>query len=156
MPPSRPAWPSTPSTSTGPTIDTIGRANLDGTDVDQGFITDSGAQFGVAVDGEHVYWTRSLAGTIGRANLDGTDTDQTFDHRGQRSGRSRDRRPAHLLGQQRHQHDRPRQPRRHRADQSFITGANAPLGVAVDGQHVYWANTGTDTIGRANLDGTAA
>jgi hypothetical protein len=26
--------------------------------------------------------------------------------------------------------------------------------VAVDAQHVYWSNTGTDTIGEANLDGT--
>ena len=26
------------------------------------------------------------------------------------------------------------------ANQSFITGASVPLGVAVDGQHVYWAN----------------
>ena len=29
------------------------------------------------------------------------------------------------------------------ADQSFITGASTPLGVAVDGAHVYWANGGT-------------
>jgi virginiamycin B lyase len=40
------------------------------------------------------------------------------------------------------------------ADQSFITGANAPEGVAVDGAHIYWANRAT--IGRANLDGTGA
>src|SRR5918911_416018 len=40
------------------------------------------------------------------------------------------------------------------ADQSFITGANAPDGVAVDGAHIYWANRAT--IGRANLDGTGA
>jgi Low-density lipoprotein receptor repeat class B len=28
--------------------------------------------------------------------------------------------------------------------------------VAVDAGHVYWANDGTNTIGRANLDGTGA
>ena len=38
------------------------------------------------------------------------------------------------------------------ADQSFITGASFPRGVAVDADHVYWTN-GND-IGRANLDGT--
>jgi len=38
------------------------------------------------------------------------------------------------------------------ANQSFITGASSPGGVAVDAAHVYWANTGT--IARANLDGT--
>jgi virginiamycin B lyase len=40
-------------------------------------------------------------------------------------------------------------------NQSFITGAHEPLGVAADAQHIYWANAGNDTIGRANLDGTA-
>ena len=40
------------------------------------------------------------------------------------------------------------------ADQSFITGAHGPCGVAVDGKHIYWGNQVTDTIGRANLDGT--
>jgi hypothetical protein len=28
--------------------------------------------------------------------------------------------------------------------------------VAVDGQHVYWANFSSNTIGRANLDGSGA
>jgi hypothetical protein len=37
---------------------------------------------------------------------------------------------------------------------SFITGAHDPSGVAVDGNSVYWTNTFSDTIGRANLDGT--
>ena len=37
---------------------TIGRANLDGTGVNQSFITGAGASAaGVAVDGAHVYWT---------------------------------------------------------------------------------------------------
>jgi virginiamycin B lyase len=42
------------------------------------------------------------------------------------------------------------------ANQSFITGANVPIGVAVDGQHVYWANEADNSIGRANLDGSGA
>jgi virginiamycin B lyase len=39
------------------------------------------------------------------------------------------------------------------ANQSFITGASYPEGVAADRSHVCWANF-TGTIGRANLDGT--
>jgi streptogramin lyase len=40
--------------------------------------------------------------------------------------------------------------------QSFITGASAPQGVAVDSGHIYWANFNGQSIGRANLDGTGA
>lgn len=40
------------------------------------------------------------------------------------------------------------------AQPSFISGASNPVGVAVDGVHIYWANTSTDTIGRADLDGS--
>lgn len=39
----------------------------------------------------------------------------------------------------------------------FITGADAPCGIAVDDNHVYWANygmgTGLSSIARADLDG---
>jgi len=39
-------------------------------------------------------------------------------------------------------------------NQSFITGANIPSGMAADGSHVYWTNFGNPhTIGRADLDG---
>jgi virginiamycin B lyase len=62
----------------------IGRARLDGRDVDQNFIT-AGGPARVAVEGKHIYWTNdgesgALGGgqSIGRANLDGTDVDQSF------------------------------------------------------------------------------
>ena len=42
-------------------------------------------------------------------------------------------------------------------EHDFITGADNPIQVAVDGSHVYWVNsdtaTSTETIGRANLEG---
>jgi membrane-bound inhibitor of C-type lysozyme len=41
-------------------------------------------------------------------------------------------------------------------NQSFITGASDPFGLAVDGNYIYWTNLDTNTIGRANLDGTGA
>lgn len=37
--------------------------------------------------------------------------------------------------------------------QRFITGAQTPSGVAVDKAHIYWTNSATNSIGRANLDG---
>jgi hypothetical protein len=39
---------------------------------------------------------------------------------------------------------------------SFITGAGAPGGIAVNGSYVYWADTQQQSIGRANLDGSGA
>jgi len=58
---------------------TIGRANLDGTGVNQNFIMFVAGQ-GVAVDSGHIYWTNAGVGvnTIGRANLDGTGVNQSF------------------------------------------------------------------------------
>jgi hypothetical protein len=58
--------------------ETIGRANLDGSEASEGFITEAGAPCGVAVDGVHVYWPDRVNGTIGRANLDGTAVNERF------------------------------------------------------------------------------
>lgn len=42
-------------------------------------------------------------------------------------------------------------------DQAFIPGLQNPCGIAVDGQHIYWASrdrsSGTGAIGRAAIDG---
>ncbi|MFN8217867.1 MAG: hypothetical protein U0R71_14830, partial [Solirubrobacterales bacterium] len=37
--------------------------------------------------------------------------------------------------------------------QEWVKGGKYPVGVAVDADHVYWANSGTNSIGRANLAG---
>jgi hypothetical protein len=59
-------------------INTIGRANLDGTGVNQTFITGAQDPLGVAVDSAHVYWANGKSATIGRANLDGTGANEFF------------------------------------------------------------------------------
>ena len=128
------------------TIDhSIGRANLDGTAIDESFIDlrHHAGPTSVAVDARHIYWmswlpygTRSgsarvppaAPGAISRARLDGT-----------------------------------------RVDVDFITGFDAHSGtgmsggalVAVDDEHIYWTETFYGDFGiyqaaiaRANLDGT--
>lgn len=58
---------------------TIGRANNDGTGVDNNFITGAREPCGVAVDAKHIYWGNGIgAHTIGRANLDGSGVKQDF------------------------------------------------------------------------------
>jgi virginiamycin B lyase len=133
----------------------LGRANLDGSGVNESFITGLAGPYAVAVDGAHIYWTNYFGGAIERANLDGSGVNQTFvtgladpygvavdgahiywtNLNGGAVGR------ANLDGSG--------------VDQSFITGARSPTGVAVDHAHVYWVNhVNGGTIGRANLDGS--
>lgn len=62
---------------------TIGRANLNGTHVNQQCFSPKDVPVGnvpegLSADGEHVYWTNYPANTIGRANLDGTDLSDSF------------------------------------------------------------------------------
>jgi hypothetical protein len=61
---------------------TIGRANLDGSGVDQRFITPAPTDdyvAGVAVDSGHIYWgNQGGPPSVGRANLDGSAVNQDF------------------------------------------------------------------------------
>jgi hypothetical protein len=60
---------------------TIGRARLDGTDVNQHFIAVPNGPSGVAglaVNCRYIYWTNEDGNEIGRANLNGTDVNQRF------------------------------------------------------------------------------
>ncbi len=139
---------------------TLGQANLDGTGVDQSFVTGATSVLGVAVDSQYIYWINN-SDSIGRANLDGTGTaNQSFitgisavglavsgqyiywADPGSGSDTGAIGR-ANLDGTG--------------VDQTFITSVNNPVGVAVNGHYVYWSNfgePGTGSIGRANLDGT--
>jgi virginiamycin B lyase len=58
---------------------TIGRADLNGQNVNQNFITGASSPRGVAVDSGHIYWPNGdINGTIGRADLDGQNVNQSF------------------------------------------------------------------------------
>jgi hypothetical protein len=64
---------------TPPIPPSIGAANLNGTSVNENFITaPSSSTISVAVDGSHIYWTDQPANSIGRANLDGTGVNDNF------------------------------------------------------------------------------
>jgi hypothetical protein len=149
----------------------IGAAALDGSGVDQLFIAPSyeGPSGAVAVDGEHLYWSRTFscgfagcttASSIGRANLDGTGVDPNFVSRSPAAyplpfGLAVD--AAHLYWAD---FEKATIGRANLdgtgVDPSFISFAGTPyppgFAIAVDGAHLYW--TGTNTIGRANLDGS--
>jgi virginiamycin B lyase len=137
---------------------TFGRANLDGTGVDQSFIlaAPGATPYGVAVDGAHVYWINYTPNSIGRANLDGSGVDPNFIPTGTVGSDGLAVDAGHIywanvnagtIGRANLDGTD--------VNQSFITGASGPSGPAVDGAHIYWAN-GNGTIGRADLDGAGA
>ena len=131
---------------------TIGRANLDGSGVNQSFITTTTPD-GLSVDSSHIYWENST-NTIGRANLDGSGVNDSFittsnaprgtavdsAHIYWTNSATNTIGRANLDGSG--------------ANNSFITTGNAPVKVAVDSTHIYWTNKLDNTIGRATLDGS--
>jgi hypothetical protein len=136
----------------------IGRADIDGTDVEPGFIPGAAGPCGVAVDDSHVFWSNQDGGSIGRADLDGSNVEQEFiaglgspcgvavnaqsvywgDQGAEAIGR------AALDGTS--------------ANPLLVSGSGEPWSVAVNGSHVYWADRrgssmNSSGIGRAGLDG---
>jgi sugar lactone lactonase YvrE len=155
---------------TKPGEQTIGRANLDGSNAQRGFIAKgfAGAPTGVAVSAEHVYWSDSAGGLIGRANLDGTGVIQRFIVTGAEhtfdlaigggkiywlAGNTVNSHGVASIG-------------RANLDGSgiepaFITSPEGgPGSIAVDATHLYWIESQGlalpqyDRIVRANLDGS--
>jgi virginiamycin B lyase len=134
---------------------TIGRANLDGSDVNHNFITGLGTPRGIAVDGAHIYWADLGTSMIGRAKLDGSEVDQNF------IGRPGDGSHPVALAVDRHHiywsdqaHASIVRADIDGHDREFIRNVGEVNGIAVDGAHIYWSwdNRG---IGRANLNVTA-
>ncbi len=56
----------------------IGRANLNGTGVNQRFITGASFPDAIAAGSRYLYWTNQNSHAIGRARLNGTDVNQRF------------------------------------------------------------------------------
>src|ERR1700749_909755 len=57
---------------------TIGRAENDGSGVNDAFIPTGPLPFAVAVDSAHIYWANQNGNSIGRANIDGTEVNNNF------------------------------------------------------------------------------
>jgi hypothetical protein len=139
-------------------MNSIGRANLDGTGVDQNFIPSaSNGECGMAVDAAHIYWTYGNT-AIARANLDGSEMNLSFITGGNNvCGVAVDgshiywgNQGSNSVGRANLDGSGP--------NQKFISSAPGACGPAVGGGHLYWANFGTGgngsgtTIGRADLD----
>jgi virginiamycin B lyase len=69
----------TNGSAVGSTKRSIGRAKLDGTEVNNAFIslTEGGSLRGIAVNATHIFWTHGTS-SIGRAKLDGSEVNTAF------------------------------------------------------------------------------
>lgn len=159
---------------------TIGKAKLNegaATEVDQKFIEEAGNPKGVAVDSEHVYWTNDHfvgqqgdEGTIGRAKTDGTEADAEFFvlpgiGKETLSGIAVDGEHIYWINSYHFSEaDRIDSLSRIKLDGSedSYTLEFIPLGenvgardLASDGAHLYWTEQGSETIGKAKLNGEA-
>jgi hypothetical protein len=168
----------TPGWGARPAATTLGRARLDGTGVEQSFISNAGRlPCGVALDRKHIYWGEALGGkvgrpaeggAVGRANRDGSGVNANFiptpgrgacgvaiagSHIYWASGGAIARANVDGTG----------------VDLQFIPGlaiprtsrtslGGGPCGVAVAAKYIYWVSRAESskpvTIGRARLDGT--
>jgi hypothetical protein len=132
--------------------ESIGRANLDGTDVNQNFIGIAGDLSGsFATDPSHLYWLNNYS--LGRANLDGTGVNPDFLDQVGGPGTAVDANHIYWIdgsGIGRANLDGTG------VNAAFISDPNVGLAVTVDAGHLYWtrANGLGIGIGRANLDGT--
>jgi virginiamycin B lyase len=144
----------------------IGRANLDGTQVDEFFISGINDPTSIDIDARHIYWgTSSGLGpgevfeppAIARADLDGAQVNETFI-----AGVS----PGDIaVGDDHIYWTDYSEPAIGRAnldgtvvERGFVDPGAEVSGIAVDANHIYWGQLGSQTqtasIGRANLDGT--
>jgi virginiamycin B lyase len=134
---------------------TIGRVNIDGTNVNKNFITGANQPDAVTVDAHYVYWSNRGAGNaIGRANLNGSGVQESFiTLRDNGYGIATNSEYIYWSNQLRNAIGRAKLDGTG-INEYFITGVDAaPEGLAVDGEYIYWANYNSGSIGRAKLDG---
>jgi hypothetical protein len=149
------------SLSDEPNFHSIGRADLDGTIIDEYWIEAGNPRWTdgqISVQGDYVYWANDVE--LIRDFKDGSDdpeviyesldpissvtTDANYvywsDVENEKIGRAlldgTSPNPNFISGT------------------SPLNGNNDTYGLFVTNQHIYWANYGSNTIGRANLDGT--
>lgn len=147
----------------GPRAGSLGRANLNGSELISAFVTGIERPCDVTVGGGHVFWIErgfyQEGGGVGRAGLDGSSPQRPFIPFPSRNlscgltasggylywGQGEAIARANLEGGE--------------ANDTFIPDAGVVDGIAVQAGRIYWAAKwpgGTSSIGRANLDGSEA
>lgn len=135
--------------------DAIGRADLDGGNVVEAFISGTDEPCGIAVDDGHIYWANRKGLSISRANLDGTAVDRRFiDIESRPCGVAVDDEHVYwgtAVGAGLSKADLDGTD----VEESIIDTPGASCGVTVNETHIFWTDF-SGTIGRASLNGEEA
>jgi hypothetical protein len=148
-------WPNAGGTS-------LGRAGLDGSQLNNNFVPTTDAPSSVAVDSQYIYWTHGTTGTgaIGRAKLDGTAIDPNFipHSAGVYSPTGIAVTATHIywantaatadIGRASIDGTQP--------NSSFIADPTSPCGLAVDKNFLYWSTNVRTAVARAPIGGGPA
>ncbi len=132
----------------------IGRADINGGEVKPSFIADTANPQGVAVDSEHVYWTNQESHSIGRAKIDGGGVEENFVELCTCSFPRAIAVDATQVVYSQEESDV------HKIERVNLDGSHAdpPIsieiqaeatGLALDANHLYWAEPANGTIGRS-------
>jgi hypothetical protein len=146
----------------------IGRANNDGTGVNNSFVSTAVEPCGVASNGSYVYWTGGAEGhgVVGRANLSTRKAEDEFivTASGLPCGVAVDASHVYFNNYTKGAIGRANL-EGGEIQQEFITGGTNPQHPSVDGTHIFWTNKGFNakaeecapgcTVGEANLNGTS-
>ena len=111
----------------------IGRAKLDGSEINDSFIVGTNGSgwtsgdndiYGLYVTNDKIYWANYTTNTIGRADIDGSNQNNDFINI--KSG----------------------------SYTGYDSSVGGICGITIQGGYIYWTNYDIHTIGRANIDGT--
>jgi hypothetical protein len=137
----------------------IGRAKINGTGVNNNFITGVNGVHGIAIDSKFIYWTTlsNAVSTIGRANLDGSGVNNQFITADVTAPSSIAVTSSAIywtnaVGMSPHTIGRAALDGSGR-DPDFINTPVKPCGLAADASFVYFLTNDGTHIGRATLDG---
>ena len=140
------------TSANGGSATTIARANLDGSGVNQNFITGAHNPCGVTVNSNFIYWAGDVGTSIGRANIDGSGVNQNFIPTGGGvCGVAITKKYIYWANYQTGQIGRAKLNGKD-VNTNFISGCGS--GIAIQGDFIYFTLSSGSGIGRANLDGT--
>lgn len=135
----------------GPGINTIWRADINGSHVVRDFIKVPQYPGGVALGGSYIYWTEDMAAATGRAKIDGSQVRQRFTGA---NGTALAVTAHYIYLITTNKVWRLDLDGSHPRALFSVGGSTYFGGIAVDRSHIYWSARDQGTIGRADINGT--